>query len=64
MWKEIIPRTIKTFQYDDEPELMHIITTGFNDVYIAVFEDAYSQTIERAFVGNKSKMEEMFKIKL
>lgn len=40
MWKEI-KSTTKTFQFGDEPELIHITRTGHEDQYIVSYEDAY-----------------------
>lgn len=39
-WKEIENRT-RTFQLENEPELIHIIKTGFENTYFVVFEDGY-----------------------
>jgi hypothetical protein len=40
MWKEI-KSTTKTFQFGDEPELIHITRTGHENHYIVSYEDAY-----------------------
>ena len=40
MWKQIKPNT-KTFQFGEEPELIHITKTGHEDQYIVSYEDAY-----------------------
>lgn len=39
-WKEIEPRT-RTFRLGDEPELIHIIKTGYFDTYMIVYESGY-----------------------
>ena len=31
----------RTFQLGEEPELIHIIKTGFRDMFFVVYEDAY-----------------------
>jgi hypothetical protein len=40
MWKEI-KSTTKTFQFGDEPELIHITRTGHENQYIVSYEDVY-----------------------
>ena len=44
MYNEIIPnshRTLRTFQYGDHPELIHIVSLGYEDKYAVFYEDAY-----------------------
>ena len=57
--------TVKSFHYEDEPEIIHIVKTGFKDLYIVVYEDAFEQFI---FGKNdyltKQQVEEKFKISL
>jgi len=36
-----VANTVHTYQLNDEPELIHVIKTGFDDLYIVVYEDAY-----------------------
>lgn len=40
MWRQIKSNT-KTFQFGEEPELIHITKTGQEDQYIVSYEDAY-----------------------
>lgn len=40
MWNQIKSNT-RTFQFGEEPELIHIIKTGQKDQYIIAYEDAY-----------------------
>jgi len=40
MWN-LIKSNISTFQFGQEPELIHIIKTGHKNQYIIVYEDAY-----------------------
>ena len=40
MWNQVKSNT-KTFQFGQEPELIHIIKTGHEDQYIVAYEDAY-----------------------
>lgn len=39
-WKEIENRT-RTFRLRNEPELIHIIKTGYVDTYMIVYESGY-----------------------
>jgi len=39
-WIKIGNRT-RTYQLNSEPELIHIIKTGYHDTYMVVFEDGY-----------------------
>lgn len=52
------PSTVKTFRLGEEPELIHVIKTGFNDKYMVVYEDAYELACgEVAFVNAKELLE-------
>ena len=55
-WKEI-PSTAQCFQLDDEPELIHVIKTGFRDMYMVVHEDAYEYSIGKVEFGTKKDIE-------
>lgn len=67
-WEKRIPRKIETFQlvFDDneEPELIHIIKTGFKNRYIVVFEDAYEIMLGYTVILEKEQIEKDFGIKL
>ena len=39
-WR-LIGKEVKTYQFEQEPELIHVIKTGFVDRYFVVYEDAY-----------------------
>ena len=54
----------QTFQYGDDPDLIHVIKTGFDDRYIVVFEDAYEMVLGQTEILNKDEVEIKFKIKL
>lgn len=62
-WREI-NNDVKSFRLGDEPELIHVIKTGFKDKYIVAFEDAYEISIGDTFIGSKKVIEEKFNIKL
>jgi len=47
-----------------EPEIIHVIKTGFEDRYMVVYEDAYEQITGKVLLGSKAEIEELFGIKL
>lgn len=67
-WKEITPAKIRTFQLGDEPELVHIIKTGFDEErnvgYMIIHEDAYETVLGIVEFGSKQEIEKRFGIKL
>lgn len=63
-WKEIKGAEYRCFQWGDEPELIHIIQTGFEDRYMIVWEDAYELHLGNVDLLSKKEIEEKFKIKL
>jgi hypothetical protein len=62
-WKEI-KSTAQCFQLGDEPELIHIIKTGFQDMYMVVHEDAYQYSMGKVEFGTKKDVEVRYKIKI
>ena len=62
-WNQI-KATCKTFQLEDEPELIHVIKTGFEDKYMVVYEDAYEFNLGKVIFGTKAEIESQFKITL
>ena len=42
-YTEVTPRQIRTFQFENEPELVHIVKLGYKDTYAVFEEDAYEQ---------------------
>ena len=54
----------KTFRLEDEPELIHVIKTGFKDKYMVVYEDAYGLNIGKVTYGTKAEIEGRFGITL
>jgi hypothetical protein len=63
-WKEIKPFPMKTFQLGDEPEVIHIIKTGFPNLYILTWEDAYEMMLGKIELLSKEEIETKFKITL
>jgi hypothetical protein len=62
-WKEI-KSTVQCFQLDGEPELIHVIKTGFNDMYMIVHEDAYEFSLGLVEYGTRELIEHKYNIKL
>ncbi|CAB4175421.1 hypothetical protein UFOVP1247_148 [uncultured Caudovirales phage] len=60
-WTEI-PSTSQCFQLEDEPELIHVIKTGFRDMYMVVHEDAYEYSIGKVEFGTREDIEVRYKI--
>jgi hypothetical protein len=54
----------QSFHVKDEPEIIHIIKTGFVNRYMIVFEDAYELILGKIEFGNKQEIENRFNIKL
>lgn len=51
-----------TFQLDDEPELIHVIKTGFKDTYMIVHEDAFEISLGRVDFHTKDEVETKYGI--
>lgn len=62
-WKQI-DNNVKSFQYGDEPELIHIIKTGFINLYMIVFEDGYELELGKVVFATKEEIAEKYKIQL
>jgi len=62
-WIEV-DNVVKTFRLGNEPELIHVIKTGFDDKYMIVFEDAYELNLGEVIFLNKKETEDRFRIKL
>lgn len=63
-WVEIKGAEYHRYQWGTEPEVIHIIKTGFEDRYMVLWEDAFELRIGDVEHLNKSQIEERFKIKL
>ncbi len=57
-------RKITGFTHADNQEVIHVIKTGFEDVYIVVHEDCHEITIGNTYVGSKEEIETKYKITL
>lgn len=62
-WKEI-KSTAQCFELEGEPELIHVIKTGFRDMYMVVHEDAYEYSLGKVEIGTKNDVEIRYKIKV
>lgn len=62
-WKEL-KSTAQCFQLGDEPELIHVIKTGFQDKYMVLHEDAYEFSLGKVEIGTKQDVEIRYKIKI
>ena len=62
-WREISHQGW-CFQLEDEPELIHVIKTGFEDLYMVVHEDAYQYSMGKIEFGTKQDVEIRYKIKI
>jgi len=63
-WSITKNREYKSFQYGDEPELIHIIKTGFTDLYIVVSEDADMVNLGKTILLSKQGIKDKFDIDL
>jgi hypothetical protein len=63
-WEEIKGAEYRRFQWGNEPEIIHIIKTGFPDKYMIIWEDAFELHLGNVGFFSKSEIENRFKIKL
>jgi hypothetical protein len=63
VWREISSSKVKTFQLEDEPELLHIIKIRDNE-YMVVYEDAYDLDTGTLVFYNKETIKNKFNINL
>jgi hypothetical protein len=62
-WTEI-KSAAQCFQLGEEPELIHVIKTGFKDMYMVLHEDAYEFSLGKVEIGTKQDVEIRYKIKI
>lgn len=53
---------IKTYQYEEEPLLLHFIKTGFKHVYMIVYEDALGKLLGSVELLNTEEIKQKFNI--
>jgi len=62
-WKKF-NAIVKSFKLEDEPEVIHVIKTGFKDKYMVASDNAYQIDTHKVEFGTKKEIEDKFKIKL
>lgn len=62
-WKKF-KTPAESFYFDGEPEVIHVIKTGFENKYMVVYEDAYEFMLGKTIFGTKLEIEEKFNINL
>ena len=62
-WIEMRSPT-RTYILGDEPELIHVIKTGFKDRYMVVWEDAYELNIGKVEYHTSNSLEVTYGIKI
>lgn len=55
---------ISSYCLKEEPEVVHFIKTGFEDRYIAVFEDAYELSLGHTRILTKEEIKSDFGIEI
>ena len=58
------PLSCRSFQFGDDPELIHIIKTGFKDRYMIVHEDAYEFMLGKVEFATQQEIMDRFEIDL
>jgi len=64
VWREIYPKDgyCRTFQLGNDPEIIHIIKTGFENKYIVVYEDAFEVSLGKTEILTKEELERKYDI--
>lgn len=62
-FKEIEYNKVRTFQFADEPVLIHIFKIR-DDEYMVVHEDGYDQSTGKVDFSSKEEVENRYEIKL
>jgi len=52
------------FQWEEEPEMIHIIQTGFRDRYLVAWEDAFEIMLGKTEILTKEEIKNKFNIEL
>ena len=64
-WKPVgYARYKGAFQWGEEPEMIHIIQTGFRDRYLVVWEDAYEMLLGKTEILTAEEIKNKFNIEL
>lgn len=59
-----VNNSVKSFRLENEPEMIHVIKTGFRDRYIVVHEDAYELILGDTQILHRDEIELKYDIKL
>lgn len=54
----------RTFQLGNEPELIHVIKTGFKNRYMVVHEDAYEFLLGKVDFMTREEIKKIYKIEV
>jgi hypothetical protein len=57
-----IKSNCRSFQWEGEPELIHVIKTGFRNRYMIVHEDAYELSLGKVEFMSKEEIKQIYKI--
>tara|TARA_A100001037_G_scaffold303765_1_gene338642 strand:- start:8808 stop:9035 length:228 start_codon:yes stop_codon:yes gene_type:complete len=63
-WKEVPCSNVRRYQLGENPELIYVIKTGFDNKYIVVSEDAYEYNVGNSKLMTKQKVERIYNITL
>mgnify|MGYP006275440781 FL=1 len=64
-WKIVHSSRYKgTYQFAEDPEMIHILRTGFHGRYLIVWEDAYELVMGKTEVLTKKEIKDKFNIDL
>jgi len=63
VWEKV-SSNCESFQLGKEPEVIHVIKTGFRDKYMVVHEDAFETVLGKVDFQSKKEIEDKYKIKL
>ena len=58
------PVLMTTYQLGEEPEVVHVIKTGFEDMYLMAWEDAYQHTLGKTEFLSSSELKEKYQINI
>lgn len=54
----------RTFQFGDDPELIHVIKTGFKNRYMIVHEDAYEFLLGKVEFKTREEIKKIYDIEV
>ena len=63
-WNEVSCENVRKFQYGDFPEIIYVIKTELDGMYLVTNEDTYVPHIGKSTLMTKTKVEKKYNIKL